>query len=81
MLKSKIIYIIILVLLIILVANHGENIKNKENFITIDLKKEPILDIDNTKRTNKKTGEECKNKSECVSNECIKDPAEKMLCL
>jgi hypothetical protein len=81
MLKSNIIYIIILVLIIIIVANHGENIKNKENFITIDLKNEPILDIDNTKRTNKKTGEECKYPSECDSNECIKDPADKMLCL
>tara|TARA_B100000900_G_C20552986_1_gene705555 strand:- start:537 stop:782 length:246 start_codon:yes stop_codon:yes gene_type:complete len=81
MFKSKIIYIILLLLLIIIVANHGENIKNKENFITIDLKKAPILDIDNTKRTNKKTGEECKYPSDCESNECIKDPTEKMLCL
>ncbi len=81
MFKSKIIYMILLVLLIVIVANHGENIKKTENFITIDLKKAPMLEIDNTKPTNKKSGEECKYPSECGSNECIKDPTEKMLCL
>ena len=74
-----IIYCILLVLLIIVVANHGENIKNTENFMSI--KDAPLLDIDKIKTTNLDKNTPCKFDMQCKSNECVKDVGGNFLCL
>ena len=80
MFKIKtIIYCIFLVLLIIVVANHGENIKNAENFMSI--KDAPILDIDKIKTTDLDKNVPCKFDMQCKSNECVKDAGGQLLCL
>jgi hypothetical protein len=80
MFKSRtIIYCVFLVLLIIVISNHGENIKNTENFMSI--KDAPILDIDKIKTTNLDKNMQCKFDMQCKSNECIKDVGGQFLCL
>lgn len=77
--NTTIIYCILLVLIIIAVANHGENIKNTENFMSI---KEPdVLDIDKIKTTDLDKNMPCKFDMQCKSNECVKDAGDNFLCV
>jgi len=77
--NTTIIYCILLVLIIIVVANHGENIKNTENFMVI--KELHELEIDKIKTINLDTNTPCKYDMQCKSNECIKDAGGQLLCL
>lgn len=79
MFKNFILYSITLVLIIIIVASHGENIKNTENFMLI--KEAPILDIDLIKTVDLEKNVKCKYDMQCKSKECVKDAGGQLLCL
>lgn len=76
--NTTIIYCILLVLIIIVVASHGENIKNTENFMSF---KADVLDIDKIKTTDLDKNMPCKFDMQCKSNECVKDAGGNFLCL
>lgn len=79
--KKLIIYSLVIIVVLMLLINNEKNERKYEEFMTIDLSKGGIMDIDVENKTNLKTGQECKYPSECVSNECVKDPSNKMLCM
>ena len=87
MFKSKtILYSILLVLITIVVASYGENIKNRENFksnfnMSDHLGNKDEIDLHNIKTENLDTNASCKFDMQCKSNECIKDVGGQLLCL